>query len=169
MVKPFMKRIIYSVLLILVAFWQGCSKVPDSDASAQEFQEFYNRTSWYWSRYVGLPEEINGYAINDHGMQAFLKSPSGAQMIYGERTPSRGMKSFRGLGNLKTIPNNKEPIFEIKSDYTVRNPDKILLIGFVHERVFTLEATHNETNRQEVFREAIDVAKRALEKLREQQ
>jgi len=53
--------------------------------------------------------------------------------------------------------------------YTVRNPDKILLIGFVHERVFTLEATHNETNRQEVFREAIDVAKRALEKLREQQ
>ena len=86
-------------------------------------------------------------------------------MIYTEMEPSDFMKSFHGNGTLKQIPDVPQPIFEMDCDYTQRNPTKILLIAFIDGKAIQIEATHSNTDRADVLREAGDVAKRSYEQL----
>jgi len=155
------------VLLFLSAIASGYAG-PAEPESAKDFQTYYTSTKWYFAKYQAPLPDLTGFKIQDNrGMQAFLTSPSGTQMIYGELEPSDFMKSFLGNGTLAKISGIPEPIFEMDSDYTQRNPNKLLLIGFVGGRAIQIEASHSQSNRSEVIAESIGVALQMYKQLRE--
>jgi hypothetical protein len=160
-----MKNMRMLIIVFLSAITSSCAGSPAPE-SVEDFQTYYTSTKWYFSRYQAPLTDLPGFAIQDNrGMQAFLTSPSGTQIIYGELEPSDFMKAFRGNGTITKIPGIPEPIFEMESDYTQRNPTKILLIAFIGGRAIQIEATHANTNRTEVLREALAVAKTSYQQL----
>ena len=147
----------------------GCD-VTNKLQSIEDYESYYLKTRWYWSKKKATPSELKGFKVErNKGVQAFLTSPSGTFMIYTEFESSNHMKSFHGNGKLKMLPNVTESIFERDCNYTQRDPKKLLLIGFVNGRIFQVEASHSKTNRSEVMNEAISVARKMYQQLLKQQ
>src|SRR5689334_3713389 len=124
------------LMLFSAMLCAGCSKPPSPISSRDDFEKFYNQTDWYWTKHIGMPEKISGYTIQDNDeMQVFLKTDDGARFTYDELTPSHSFKSFKGNAKLKSITSENKPIFEMEDDYTRRNTNHVLLIGFAGKRV----------------------------------
>ena len=170
MISPFderiMKQCIIIFLTVLTVSFYGCA-VPHDLQSVDDYERYYTGTRWYWSKYQSTPSELTEFKVRDNqGMQAFLTSASGTDIIYSELEPSNFMKSFQGIGKLKELPNVTEAIFERDCDYTQRHPKTILLVGFVDGRAIQIEASHSSnTNRLEIMLEAISVARQVYQQL----
>lgn len=159
-----MKKIGMLTLLFLSAIVSGCVG-PTEPTSVEDFQSYYTSTRWYFSKYQAHLTDLASSKIQDNrGMQAFLTSPSGTHIIYGELEPSDFMKSFWGKGTLIQIPSVSEPIFEMDSDYTQRNPTRILMIAFVGGGAIRSKQRTPKTNRAG-FSRSLDIAKQSYQQL----
>jgi hypothetical protein len=141
----------------------SCSKkFPASDADIQAFQKYYSSTMWYFVDHQWNPENINNVTIRRvTSIQLSFEFPSGTDIIYTEFEPSKPftLKSFRGNGTFNIIPDVNIPIFQKKSDYTTRNPDRIILNGFVGAKRFQIEAKSGKNKtKEETLRDAITIA-----------
>lgn len=146
----------FSVILLA-----GCKrKIPPANADIKAFQKYYSGTKWYFRENRWNPESIDDFIIQRRSSsQAFLESSSGTNIIYTEFEPNNCFKSFRGNGILNKIPDVCKPIFQVESDYTERNPDKILLIGFIGARRFQIEAkSYKNINKEEILKDAVTLA-----------
>ena len=85
---------------------------------------------------------------------------SSVRIIFTELEPKRGLFSFRGLGKLKTSPQISPPLFELESEYTISNPDKVIIVGIVKNRMFRVEADGKD--RVDVYSNACLIATTAL-------
>jgi hypothetical protein len=154
-----MKNIVNTLLMLASTILCGCSSELHS---VEDFQKHYTATRWYWAKYQLDPADstLSAFNVTDNqGMQLFLVSTSGMDLTYSELAPSHGIKSFRGNGTLIALSGVSEPIFEVDSDYTRRNPNRVLLLGFVGNRAFQIEARQSNTNRADVLTAAVNFAR----------
>jgi len=140
-----MKHLPTGLLIFMMMLLSGCSSMP---SSFEDYQKYYATTRWYFAEHrLRLDRSdpcFSAFHVTDnHGAQIFFTSPAGIY-IYTEMEPDWGIKTFHGDGTLNELPGVSEPIFEKHCDYTQRHPGSILLIGFVGNRMFELDA--NQSN-----------------------
>jgi hypothetical protein len=153
--------------LFLGLWWVfvGCRQKVEQPSNLNEAQEVFQKTSWYWSHAKWVPEHLSEFEISTGGQIFLLKtnSASPTRIIFTELEPKHGLFCFRGTGKLEVSPRLSPPLFELKSGYTADNPDKMIIVGIVKNRMFWVEAEGE--NRDEVYSNACLVATAALGQL----